>query len=367
MVAEGSSSKSSVGRCCRAFWEGLTRPHGGTAAGALTFLAFLWIFLALSSTEAHVRATDLKGWVGFSDESGWNNLNATTIQGAAQHASGQGRTVVLIGSSILVDLLPPRDQLSELYVSAGVAPVRVVGLAADALSPEESAAVVDKFGADFDGWFVIHVNRHALARDTHDVDMWKKRSGAFVAFYSDILADERRRSGHVVPRQLGIPLLDFPKFYLQSLGGWRSVLFPWKLGFRPRRSQKAQRLAPTPAEIVANLPLSGSGAQTHSFDLLGRVAERLRANGRARLAIVEVPFADEFTPEVQTEGWRAARAKFIAQRKAWSKAHGVPWLDVTDKLQARPEDFVDPRHLASPAVSRRFTTAVLQWLAEVKP
>ena len=329
-------------------------------------MTLLWVLLAISSTEARVRTTDISNWLRPGD-GGWTYLNAVTIQGAARHAAGPGPTVVLVGPSFLASLLPPRDQLAEAYASAGVASTRVVGLAADALSLEECAAIVDKFGADFDGWFVIHVNRHTLARDMEDRESWKRKAGLLVGFHSPVLTDERVRSGRPISRPWGIPLLDFPRFYLQSLGGWRPLLFPWKLGFGSRKSERAQRIPPTQEEILAQIPPSASGAQTHSFEVLGRVAERLRASGRARLAIVEVPFADEVTLEVQTEAWRAARATFALQRSAWSQAHGVPWLDITDKLRARPEDFGDARHVSSAAVTARFTAAVSQWLAAPKP
>ncbi|MDB6024559.1 MAG: hypothetical protein JWM68_782 [Verrucomicrobiales bacterium] len=350
-AAQGTFSSSA-----QAFWQGFTRPHAGTALGALLLTLAAWIFVAVSSTEARVRATDTARWLP-NPQDDWCHLNVVSIQGAERHADGPGQTVVFVGASMLRAILPSDESLSSTF-----APAHTLVLAGSAMNYEDEAAVVDKFGGNFAGWFVLCVNRHTMARDLRARDVAKKQRGLTVEFSSAILTEERRRAGLPVRSELGIPLLDHPRIYLPTLGGWTHLM-------RRPRQEGALPLARsrpiTGKEIYAMLPAPIAAAQARNFELLGRIAARLQANGRARLAIVECPFADEALPELHTVAWQAERAEFVRRREAWAQAQGVPWLDVTEELKLRVEDFEDPMHIDSSAVRVRFANAVARRLAEL--
>ena len=354
-------------RCTRAFWYGLTRPHAGTALAALGLALPGWLFLAASSTEARVRATDTARWLR-NAEDGWCQLNAVAIQGAARHAAKPGETVVLVGPSHLQALLPPGPALADAFSrSRDGRPQRVVQLAAPALNHEEMAAAVEKFGGDFDGWFVLTVNRHTLARDLRARDVVKNQGAMSLGFSSDLLNEERRRARLPVRASWGVPLLDYPGFYLASLGGWRHALGRAPV-FGATGEYSAAPLRPVSMrQVELALPAHLPEAEARNFGLLGRVAERLRAAGGARLAVVEVPFADEALLEIQTPRWRAQRAEFVRRREIWSRENDVPWLDTTAELQLTAGDFTDPAHVGSPAARIQFVKVVSRWLAGLKP
>jgi hypothetical protein len=325
-----------------------------------------WLFLATSSTEARVRATDTARWLR-NAEDGWCQLNAVTIQGAVQHAAKSGETVVLVGPSHLQALLPPGPALADAFSRSSGGPRRVIQLAAPALNHEEMAAVVEKFGGDFNGWFVLAVNRHTLARDLRARDVVKDQGAMSLGFSSDLLDEERRRAGLPVRASWGIPLFNHPGFYLASLGGWRHTLGRAPVfGVAEDTSAAPLRLV-TARQIELALPVHVPEAEARNFGLLGRVAERLRAGGGARLAVVEVPFADEALLEIQTSRWREQRAGFVRRREVWSRENNVPWLDATAELRLTAGDFADPAHVGSPPARIRFAEAVGRWLTGLKP
>jgi hypothetical protein len=366
-MGDSAEQASLISRCACAFWQGLTRPHAGTALAALGLALTGWLFLAASSTEARVRATDTARWLR-NAEDGWCQLNAVAIQGAARHAAKPGETVVLVGPSHLQALLPPGPALTDAFSrSRDGRPQRVVQLAAPALNHEEMAAVVEKFGGDFEGWFVLAVNRHTLARDLRTRDVVKDEGAMTLGFPSALLNDERRRAGLPVRASWGVPLLDYPGFYLASLGGWRHALGQAPVfGAGGEYSASPQR--PVSArQVELALPAHLPEAEARNLGLLARVAGRLRAAGGARLAVVEVPFADEALPELQTTRWREQRAGFVRRREAWSRENGVPWLDTTAELRLTADDFTDPAHVRSPVARIRFAEAVSRWLAGLKP
>ncbi len=316
------------------------------------------------STEARVSKTDTARWLNNARDE-WGYLNVIAIQGAERHAWGAGSTVVFVGPSMLRALLPSDESLSSALATALNGPVRALPLAGEVMTYEEQAAIVDKFGSHFTGWFVVSVNRHAMARNLQARDGYKRHSGSSVRFSSAILIEERSLAGLPVPFTWGIPLLDYPNFYLTPLGGLKPELW------RPVRYQavlpRVRTRSLTADEVLEWLPVPVAGAAERNFQLLGRIATRLRANGQARLVIVECPFADEVMPELQTTLWRAQKAEFLRQREAWTREQGVLWMDVTQEIKLQPEDFSDPTHIGSPNVRLRFAEAVGKRLAQEKP
>jgi len=274
---------------------------------------------------------------------------------------------VLVGPSHLQALLPPGPALADAFSRGPGGPRRVIQLAAPALNHEEMAAVVQKFGGGFDGWFVLVVNRHTLARDLRTRDVVKDQGAMSLGFSSDLLNEERRRAGLPVRANWGVPLLDYPGFYLASLGGWRHALGQAPV-FGGGGEHSAVPLRPVLArQVELALPAHLPEAEARNLGLLARVAGRLRAGGGARLAMVEVPFADEALPEIQTARWRQQRAEFVRRREAWSRENDVPWLDTTAELRLTAADFADPAHVSSPEARIRFADAVSRWLGGLKP
>jgi hypothetical protein len=345
-----------------AFWQGFTRPHAGTALGALALTLIGWIFLAASSTEARVRATNTARWLRNAHDD-YGRLNAIVIQGAERHIQSPGPTAVFVGASMLQALLPSEHETAAILSKASGRTVQVLNLSAIALAYEEAAAVMDHFGGDFTGWYVVGVNRHSLSRDPRQRHTMKESAAIVLGFDSAVLAAEEALAGLPPNARWGVPLLDHPNFYLRSIGGWK-----WAFSRPPvYSSQPYIRTQPLlVADVQAELPAHNPIEMARRLGLLGRIAARLRPNS-ARLVIVECPYADEAMLELHTPIWRAERERFARQRDAWVQAHGVPWLDVTEEIHLRPEDFSDVLHIGSPAARLRFATAVAGRLAEMEP
>jgi hypothetical protein len=351
-------------RLVRAFWQGATQPCVGSALGALSLVLTGAVFLAASSTEVRVQATDPSYWLK-KDDDDYGRVTAYAIQGAPRHARGSNPAVVFVGSSLVQALLPHGAGLDEA-LSAGIGrPVCGLNLNGPALSYIEAAAVVDRFGSDFDGWLVVAVNRHVLARDIQDGQERKRSAGWLIRFESAVLEEEHNRARLPLPRRSGIPLLDHSDFYLRTLGGWRFA------GRTPPHyapiTHRQSRVTIDPGRTLADLPPYDSASFETNFAVLSRMAERQRAAGGARLVLVECPVVDEVIPSLHTREWKEARERYIRRREAWSAEHQVPWLDVTDELGLRQSDYYDPRHVTTPEVRRRFAELVGQRLAALRP
>ncbi|MEO5957620.1 MAG: hypothetical protein ABIZ49_13910 [Opitutaceae bacterium] len=352
-------------RLVRAFWQGATQPCVGAALGALGLTLAGAIFIVASSTEARVRATDPAAWMS-SPTDDFGRQAAFVIQGAERHARGRGTMAVFIGPSMLQSLLPAGADLDQALTAGAGQPVRGLDLSALALNYMEEAAVVERFGSAFEGWLVLGVNRYALARNFQEDQERKKRHGFLVEFDSRVLDEELQRAGFPPARRWGVPFLDHTSLYRRSLAGYRfAERSPH--GYVPPTHAVKERILNTPGKILASLPVRDAAAFEANLAILGRMAERQRRAGGARVVLVECPFADEVTPALHSPEWREEREQFIRRRNAWSAEHNTPWIDVAAELGVRPEDFYDPLHVHAPAVRRRFVELVARRLAALQP
>ena len=357
------NERPSLRSLVKAFWLGATQPNAGVALSAVVLTLVGVLLFVGSSTEARVRRTDAASWLRRVDDA-YGHLTSLSIQGAERHARGPGATIVFVGPSVLQSLLLLPAELDPVLTGAIGRPARGLDLTAGALSAMESAAVVDRFGTHFDGWLVLGVNRHTLARNLKREQDRKTKLGFWVTFDSAVLDDELSRAGLPAARVWGVPLLDHSGFYCGSLAGWRYFGRKAPVYVRPlvRSSGRV-----TPAKIRATNSIYEEAAFVANLGVLARIAERSRASGGARLVIVECPFADEVIAEVQTAAWRRERERFNQRRDAWVAEHGIPWIDVTSELGLKAEDFIDPQHVGSPEVRRRFLTVVARRLAAMEP
>lgn len=344
---EGGSSVA------REFWSGLTRPSFGAAWAMLGLAALGWLAVIAGSTTAHVRRTPAGQWVR-NPLDDYGLLTARCLQGAELLAR-DAETVVFVGPSLMREALPDEPSLSALFSENRAAPVRALKLCGNSLSVLEAAAVIDTFGSDFRGIFVMSVSRHRLNRGLDLRSAEKVHTDGALGFTSAVWEEELRRANVTPPARVGWDFWDHRAFYVRTMGGWRHAwgapppIFPHF--FSPGEN-------PSDEKIRAFLPEDNPAARAAVRDAIGRIAERLRRAGGARLVLVEFPWADSAVPSVQDETWRAADQRHRAEMQAWSQANQVPWIDVREAMHLQRSDYCDVLHVVQTEARHRVARAI---------
>ncbi|MFD0895185.1 hypothetical protein KBB96_00490 [Luteolibacter ambystomatis] len=341
----------------RDFWRGLTTPCPGVLKLAALFLLLLLGAVALKAR--HFRQQVEAGavpWQSFEDDFSRSSIMA--VRGASRETDASAKTLVFVGPSSLRCWLPHPDDTAGIASSAAGTPVKVLSMCANKQSYSFTSALIDRFGSDFDGWFVIGVGMHLIGREYVQEDHdFHRRESRVLGFSSGILRKGSGWMGDPQERETGLEAWDRRAFFYQC-----------KLGMERPASGKAPYFPYLPARpipsdpVAADMPsFSGNMLNLHLV-LLQETAERIHKAGRAKLALVETPWVDSFTPSMQTAQWRMDEATYQSKMAAWSEANGVTWISTPNHLQATAADFSDTRHLGSADLRRHFLETVTREL-----
>lgn len=342
----------------REFWRGLTTPDIRVVAAAFALIAGIVGASLLVSSEALARGATESWMLGARMDI--VRASALAMQGAKQQARGPEPALLFVGPSALSTWLPLGQEASRIASEAAGRPIRVLTMSGGGLSYAGAAALIDRFGADFDGWIIIGVARQSIGRE-FDASGQKLRAtqSAYLGFDSAILRDEAAFLGHPQSPPRGLDALDHwgfrnRMFLLRNLRG------DGGLGHVEARTLDAGK------HTGDFLPLATDTLEKHLV-VLGRIVERVRASGRARIALVETPWWDSFDTASQTEAWRQDEKAYRLRMEAWAKAHGVVWLPGAETFGATAADFSDTRHIRSDALRERFLVMVVQELERQNP
>ena len=311
----------------------------------------------LLAREGRVAHGSKQAWVDGADGD-FARGSAFALQGASVHAPGPEPTFLFVGPSALRFWLPRADEASAVASAGTDRSVNVLAMCANGQSYAVSAALLERFGFDFDGWVVIAVGRQMIAREWNDEERERRLvQSREIGFTSIRLRDEERALGLNPPVELGWGFWDHRRFYYNNrlgLGPWlpeplRAVHQPHWEATQPIDFQMARR-------VFAGLSV---GAWERHLALLDRIVRDAEQAGVARVALVETPWLDAYEPAIRPETWEADEATYSRQMTEWCAQRGVPWLTFAREFPCTAGDFVDPRHLGSEKLRERFLQTVV--------
>jgi hypothetical protein len=324
---------------------------------AIILLAGFGILSAMAVNFRHRIEAGGVDWRSIYKDYGRNSVMA--MAGAAQETDISAKNFVFVGPSSLRCWLPHPDEASALATSSSGKKVRVLSMCGGSQSYAVTAALVDRFGADFNGWFVIGVGRQTIGRKFTETELKTRRQQPrTLGFYSDALTPASEILGLPTDPITGLELWDHLDFH-----------YRYKLGFKLRASKKRKPYEPflEPTKV----PVETWGSEINRLDadslqrhltVLELVVQSVRVHGCARVALVETPWVDTYTPAMQTAEWKRDEDAYQQMMQAWARRHDVPWLNNPASFKASTADFADAKHVGTPALRRQFLESVVRTL-----
>jgi hypothetical protein len=336
----------------REFWAGLITPSPKVLGPAAGFLLLIFLTLTFLARPARRESGDPKRWLQ-STRDPIGRASLTASQGARIHLPGSEPAMVWVGPSSLVHWLPTPARARKQAANELPYPIQIANLSALGLNYASAAALIDRFGADFDGVFLLGINAQSiLSTPTPRERKRHQNQPRQLAFSSAVLEAESTALGF--PHQpLGWSLYDQRDFHLRSRLGFGAegllrhrgdFLYHWDQA-RPRSPK--QTAPPDFARLTAHMAL------------LERIHHRLQSGGRARLVLVETPWRDAYLPSARGPGWAEGTAAYHAALTAFSERHHVPWLHPAAKLKITAAAFKDISHNHDPTLRPKFFSALL--------
>jgi hypothetical protein len=342
----------------REFWLGLTTPDLGVLKmAAVILLSLLGILSGLAVNFRHQIEAGKVEWRTISQDFGRSSVLA--MRGAARETDPSAKNLVFVGPSSLRCWLPHPDETSALASSAAGGKVRVLAMCGNRQSYAVTSALIDRFGADFDGWFVIGVGRQSIGRKLtgEDGELRQKQSRG-LGFHSEVLTQASALLGLPQERTTGWELWDHRDFHHRYELGFKTLPFKKPKPYKPY-------LPPTKIPFEdwdrSLYPLDADSLERHLV-VLEQMVRNVRTQGRARVALVEMPWVDTYIPAMQTPEWRRDEDVYQQKMREWSRRNDVPWITSPASFEMSASDFSDPKHVGSAGHRKRFLEAVVHEL-----
>lgn len=344
----------------REFWHGLTTPDAAVPriAAVLLLAAVAGLSIAAEGFRRRIESGHVAPQSLLDD---FCRASVVAMRGAAREADPAAPTFVFVGPSAMRDWLPRGREADEAASAAAGRPVRVLAMCGPRQSCASSAALIERFGADFDGWFVVGVTRKSIGQRPSDDDLpLLRRDSQVLGFDSEVLRRASAYLGYPQEPPTGLELWDRRRFYHHAL--LKPALVIPRGSSRLRSGQPAGR--PDPADVGnrSEGPLDPEALDRHLAVLLD-VATRVRNGGRARMALVETPWEEHLVSSLQSPEWLRDEAAYRRRMLDWSETNDVPWITAAADFEATSADFMDSRHVGSPRLRRQFVDAVVRELA----
>jgi len=341
----------------REFWRGLTTPDVGVLKMAAVI--FLILLGALSVAAVNFRKQVEAGkvdWRVITNDFCRSSMIA--VNGAARETDPSAMNLIFVGPSALRCWLPPPEEVDALASSAAGSAVRLRVMSGNRQGYAITSALIDRFGADFDGWFVIGVGRQAIGRELTMEDLeYRRRQPRILCFDSEVLRSNSAYLGYPMERATGWELWDNRAFHYQTKLGL-DLPFKKKKSYHPYMPATS---VSSSAGTESIRPLDASSLERH-LTVLEQMMRKVREQGRARVALVETPWIDTFTPAMQTPEWQRDEAAYQQTMREWSRRNDVPWITLPASFEMSASDFFDPRHVGSVRPRERFLEAVVREL-----
>jgi hypothetical protein len=342
----------------REFWRGLTTPDLGVLKMATVI--FLVLLGALSAAAVNFRRqleTGKVDWRVMTND--FCRSSVIAVNGAARETDPSALNLVFVGPSSLRCWLPLSEEADALASSTAGTPAQVRVMSGNRQGYAITSALVDRFGADFNGWFVIGVGRQAIGRELTTEDLeYRRRQRRILCFDSEVLRSNSACLGYPTERPTGWELWDNRAFHHQTKLG---LNLPFKKK-KPYHPYMPATSISSSAWTESIRPLDASSLKRH-LTVLEQMMRKVREQGRARVALVETPWIDTFVPAMRTPGWQQDEAAYQQTMWEWSQRNNVPWITAATGFEASVADFADVRHIGSPELRRKFLEAVIRELA----
>lgn len=340
----------------REFWLGLTTPDWGVLKMAAVVLLILLGIVSAMAVNFRKRIEAGKvDWRVMSNDFCRSSIIAAS--GAARETDPSAKNFVFVGPSALRCWLPKQEEVDALASSTAGSPVRVLVMCSGRQSYACTSALIDRFGADFNGWFVIGVTRQMIGQSKENTEFYKRQSRA-LCFDSELLRENAAFLGYPQDRATGWELWDHRAFYQQSKLGWHPP-FSKRQAYNPYVAT-----LPIPSDpVAAGIRPFDAGLLERNLTVLKKVADQVRAKGRARVALVETPWVDTFDHRMQTPEWRRDEDAYQRTMREWSRQNDVPWITSPAGFEVQVADFADVRHIGTPEPRRKFLETVVRELS----
>lgn len=338
-----------------AFRSGLTQPSLAGLLGALA-VAFVWFAGACGLFNDRFLASRRPGSLMLDSKDSIARASVIAVQGAAQHA--RGFTVCIGGTSDTEELIARPDWLEQRFADQGSPGVHIVRLCAAALMLEEQRALIERFGADFNGVFVLGVGPQLVSRPT--AALADRLHRYRMPFRSGSFDDECRRAGLRPPPRTGIDFLDNVRFYLQHTACLRA---PWQ----PDREFGTHALHKDESDMTVP-PLDEKECQVNIEEIprnlacLARTVDFIRAQGRAQIVLVDIPRLHLVDGRWKDPRWKPGMEAYRAAIREFATARQLPLVNVTDEAALKPEDFYNTGHIGKESARQRYGTALVRAL-----
>lgn len=342
----------------REFWHGLTTPDLGVLKMAAVF--FVILLGALSAAAVNFRKQVEAGKVDWRlMTNDFCRSSVIAVNGAARETDPSALNLVFVGPSALRCWLPSAEEADAWASAAAGSPVRLRVMSGNRQGYAITSALVDRFGADFNGWFVIGVGRQAIGRQLTAEDLeYRRRQPRILCFESEVLRSNSAYLGYPMEWTTGWELWDNRAFHYQTKLGWDPLL-KRKSSYQPYLPATS---IPADGWTAGIRPLDAKSLERH-LTVLEEMIRKVREQGRARVALVETPWADTFSPTMRTSEWQRDEDAYQRTMREWSQRNHVPWISAATRFEASVADFADVRHVGSPELRRKFLEAVVQELA----
>jgi len=354
----------------RAWWKGFIRgflaPSPQAVAGAVA-VALLWMGGAcLGIDESLLLRSGGRGMMRDArDESAWISAQVLRPPATSNAPSGPpAQRLCLVGASDLREALIEPADLAALASEKLGRPTEVVDLLMNMLLWEERAALLERVGADFDGYIVLSVGPQQMSRNTDSLQRLALQPR--LGFQSDIFDEECRRAGILRPRPTRVYFLDNALFVLrravQLLPG---ANIPERRQFYEFTVRGDHQAVPDPA--YARLSCFEPAAFARTRGVATRLIHRLQNSGKAKIVLLEVPWLDSVLDSEKSRERSDQKAAYVTAIRQLAQETGVRYLDLSDNVRWTADDFADYRHIGRAAARRRFSTALLEALGSPNP
>ncbi|MFM8707109.1 MAG: hypothetical protein ACKOHK_03210, partial [Planctomycetia bacterium] len=294
-----------------------------------------------------------------------SRASVLAMQGAARATDSSVDTFVFVGASTMRSWLPTDEEADAVGSAAAGRPVRLLAMCGDLQTYATSAALIDRFGADFPGWFVISVSRQLIdGRRGRAAGMRRRRASQELGFHSEVQRRVSTLLGHPQESASGWEVWDRRRFYYRALVK-PALGLPWTMPWE--RNEKSPPTAGRGAPAVGSVGVRASPPDPElldrHLDVLREVATSLRGRGGARLALVETPWENDLVPGLRSPEQATHEDVYRRRLQAWAEDNDIPWITTPTTFAATSADFDDARHVGSPALRRRFVEVVVRELS----
>ncbi len=278
----------------------------------------------------------------------------------AKQAGPQPFAVAVVGDSAIRSAMPDTSAIQGRLAQELGRDVPVHYLAAKGMNLIEYAGVMDYIGQGFNGVVVIQMSLYHIAQTPKELAILLEIPR--MAIDTPVYDQELARVAGSAPWRSGVYLLDHWRFYAYRLNEhalW-NVLFgptPLPLASKPMTTEQWQTADRNVLAYLKEYPTQ----RDRNLAILGRLIDRLRAQGRVEIAIVETPMNPRWHKQINSELAQGYQEYW----ENWIQEQGLHHWDLNREGAFATEDFHDYVHFCSREAGQRYTDLLMDHVAEL--